>query len=379
MSLTFKQLKVAIDIAVKANQVPNIVGLQGIGKSDLVREYCRERGYYFSEITCSLIQEGDLSMPYLSPNKDGVNYAVNTIIQDLSDKSSNYEYVILFLDEFNRASEQAQSELMNLVLQRRVVNYNLPDNARIVLAMNPNSDMNGYDNTNYSVSFSDSAIMGRVVNLDMRPVLEDWIDYGRRMDGDRQMVHNSVLNFLVSNKRFFLSPERDGCVNNTPRGWKRVSDIIYSYEEMGMDDLVILSNLVRGTLEEHTSQLFMEHYKSNRTPVDFLKMASNLLNNFDPSVVENLSDVDKVDLFAFMSNRLINGDITANMVENYKLFIKSVSRELCYALITKLQQTESYKDIYETLLEDDSMCKYIMGIMNKVTTKVGGHKFGKLS
>ena len=379
MSLTFNQLKVAIDIAVKANQVPNIIGLQGIGKSDLVREYCKEKGYYFSEITCSLIQEGDLSMPYLSPNKDGVNYAVNTIIQDLSEKSSKYDYVILFLDEFNRASEQAQSELMNLVLQRRVVNYNLPDNARIILAMNPNSDMSGYDNTNYSVSFSDSAIMGRVVNLDMRPVLEDWISYGKRMDDGRQMVHNSVLNFLTSNKRLFITPESDGCVNNTPRGWKRVSDIVYSYEELGMNDLVILSNLVRGTLEEKTAQLFMQYYKENRTPVNYLKMANDLLNNFDSSVLDNITDLDKVDLFTFMSNRLISGDITVDMVENYKRFIKSVSRELCYALISKLQQTESYSDIYETLLEDDSMCRYIMSILDKATTKVGGHKFGKVS
>lgn len=43
-------------------------------------------------------------MPYINPNGKGVSYAINTIISELSDKSKDYKYVVLFLDEFNRAS-----------------------------------------------------------------------------------------------------------------------------------------------------------------------------------------------------------------------------------------------------------------------------------
>lgn len=381
MSLSFNQLKIAIDIAIEAKQVPNIVGLQGIGKSDLVKEYCQEKGYLFSEITCSLIQEGDLSMPYLTPAKDGVNYAVNNIIQDLSNKSKDYKYVVLFLDEFNRASEQAQSELMNLVLQRRVVNFSLPDNARIVLAMNPNSSMEGYDSTNYAVSFSDSAIMGRVVNLNMKPVLEDWISYGSRLDSSgRRIVHPLISSFLTNNPSLFVTPEKDGHVNNSPRGWSRVSDLIYSYEDLNSNSLIVLNNLLKGTLEKTSASLFIEYYKKNKKSINYLDIALSLLQSYNDKDIKSLSEVEQADVFTFMCNYLASNDITDLMLQNYKKFIRVVSRELCYVFITKLQNSESYLGIYNTLLEDDDMCEYILGIMNKAQLKSqkGGSGFGKV-
>lgn len=88
---------------------------------------------------------------------------------------------------------------MNLVLQRRVVNYTLPENARIILAMNPNSEMEGYGNTNYSVAFSDNAILGRVVCLDMTPSLVEWLDYANRVgDNGKTVVHKSVSSFCLT-------------------------------------------------------------------------------------------------------------------------------------------------------------------------------------
>ena len=88
MALSFTNVKVAMDVVLQSGHVPNIIGLQGIGKSDLVREYVNDKGYAFKEITCSLVQEGDMAMPYISKMEDGreVHYAINTIITSLQDE-----------------------------------------------------------------------------------------------------------------------------------------------------------------------------------------------------------------------------------------------------------------------------------------------------
>ena len=92
------------------------------------------------------------------------------------------------MDEFNRGSSQVQSEMMNLVLQREIVGYKLDKNLMIVLAMNPSSEMEGFENTEYTVSFSDSAILGRVCSLVLNPVLGDWLAYGKTNENGRGLL-----------------------------------------------------------------------------------------------------------------------------------------------------------------------------------------------
>lgn len=82
MSLSFKNMKLAIDVVLKADKVSCIIGLQGVGKSDLVRGYAKEQGCVYRELTCSLLQEGDLATPYINSLKD-VSYAISNIITSL--------------------------------------------------------------------------------------------------------------------------------------------------------------------------------------------------------------------------------------------------------------------------------------------------------
>lgn len=381
MSLSFNAMKVALSVALEANQVPNIVGLQGIGKSDLVREYCKENNYFFTEITCSLIQEGDLAMPYLKEGGKSVGYSINSIIKSLEEMSPKYKYVVLFLDEFNRATEQAQSELMNLVLQRRVVNYNLPENARLILAMNPNSDMEGYEDTRYSVSLSDSAIMGRIVNLNLEPSLDDWLSYaGRKDEYGKTIIHKSVSSFLCNYKSLFITEEKQGAVNNTPRGWSRASDLIYSFEKLNISNDSILRNLLSGTLDSNVVSIFFEYYKDNREGLNYHEIALSLLKG-EPYNIEELGTSALSDVFDFMcdiivsNNVKIDKELAKTVLRGY---LKFVPRELCHALISRLER--SYKDLFFDVVEDSSFAEYVVtSTLSKNSSKKKGSAFhGKL-
>lgn len=378
MSLYFKDVKKAVDLVVSSGNVPNIIGLQGIGKSDLVRGFAKEKGYGFFEVTCSLMQEGDLAMPYISKKADGsqeVSYAINNIILNVIESSKTHELVILFLDEFNRASAQVQSELMNLVLQREIVGVRLPENVRLVLAMNPSSDMEGFDGTSYSVNFSDSAMMGRVVSLTMEANLNDWLEYAERKVDGISAVHPDVISFLRSNPKLFSTVEEYGRINNTPRGWKRASDIYYKFKDFDDIPLNLLQEVLSGTLEKSSVLLFVKYIKDMSKGIDYVALAKNILENdtdgWDAKLFE-LNDLGLTKVFSILCDSV---DVTNNaMVQRFKEYFEGVGYELAYSWYLTI--SSKYPNLYDVLSEMDDFAGFIMSIIEKNGYSAGSANTG---
>lgn len=373
--LSFQDTKKAVDLVIKSGHVPNIVGLQGIGKTDLVKEYAQENGYAFEEITCSLLQEGDLAMPYLDGSKN-LQYSVNSLIEGLV-SNSNGRMGILFLDEINRASEKVQSELMNLVLQRRIVGYVLPDNICVVCAMNPNSSMKGYENTDYSVSFSDAAILGRIVTLDMQPNLGEWLQYGLRTREDGEsIIHKSVREFLTQNPALFTTKESEGKLNNTPRGWQRASDVVYQYSKLGYTNDTLLLNILQGTLEETSASRFLRFFKTNRKTIDYYKVARETLGIEDEAhwnpVLFDMNDAELSRVFRAMC------EITSCSEEELATicrFVMIASSDLAFSLVTALDN--QYKRVYNELIEQDQFADFVIDILAEIKNTEVGEFHGK--
>lgn len=383
MSLSFKKVKVALDVVLKSGHVPNIVGLQGIGKSDLVREYAEENGYGLVTITCSLVQEGDMAMPYITKLENGeqVHYAINTIISSLQDSilQGKYKKGILFLDEFNRGTENVQSELMNLVLQREIAGYKLDDRLMVVLAMNPNSEMVGYENTDYSVSFSDNAILGRMCTLNLKPILSDWLEYGKRVVDGKQLVHQGIITYLTSNANSFITKEISGKVNNTPRGWKRASDILYTYQEMGLSSKEILKNLLEGTLDSECIPSLMRVLDSEVKGIDYLVIAKSILDGSQTIMhgTKSYTDLELDKIFKLSVQELYNmSNVPHNVIKRFVSFILSANNALSYSWVETL--SKDYSDLYEGLVEcSKGFSNYVLDILNSVKGRERGGFNGK--
>src|SRR5699024_11434560 len=84
--------------------------------------------------------------------------------------------IIWFFDEFNRGTQAVQSELMNLVLQRKINALRLPSAVRIIIAENPDSTMTGFTDREYGVATGDAAIKDRTVRLVMTSSTAEWLD-----------------------------------------------------------------------------------------------------------------------------------------------------------------------------------------------------------
>ena len=70
--------------------------------------------------------------------------------------------ILLFIDEFNRSSNEVMQECMNIILNREINGIEIPENVFIACAMNPTAGMDGYDrasgnNCNYTTKELDPA------------------------------------------------------------------------------------------------------------------------------------------------------------------------------------------------------------------------------
>ena len=258
MALTYQQLLTAVPLVLRAGNVPNIVGDAGIGKSALVEDVARQMSAQLYTTVVSLSEKGDLAIPVPPLTSDSfvetkdygrlanVQYGyAETLIRIIQFAEEHPgQPIIWFLDEFNRGSQAVQSELMNLVLQRRINSLRLPAQVKMIIAENPDSTMTGFNDREYDVAIGDAAINDRTVRLVMATSTTEWLEWARH----RQPAINSlVIKYLDSHPDRLMmvanSPESD--LEPTPRAWERVST-----------NLNELQKLPRETQEQLAGDLF---------------------------------------------------------------------------------------------------------------------------
>ena len=88
---------------------------------------------------------------------------------------------ILHLDELNRARQDVRDAAFELVLERRLGNYVLPDNWIVVSSCNPPSE-------EYSVHTLDEATRARFCHILFCPELDEWIQYAKENNIKSEVV-----------------------------------------------------------------------------------------------------------------------------------------------------------------------------------------------
>lgn len=236
MALTYRQLLVAVPTVIKAGNVPNIVGDAGLGKTALVTDVARQMGAAMFTTVVSLVEKGDLAIPVPPLTSDSfvdtqhygrlanVQYGyAETLLRIIrqAEREPNRP-IIWLLDEFNRGTQAVQSELMNLVLQRRVNSLQLPGSVHLVIAENPDSTMEEFTDSDYAVAAGDAAIKDRTVRLVMQPSLDDWLNWAAGI-GDRPRIAPLVQQYLRKHPQQLAPQEHGDDLYPTPRSWERVS------------------------------------------------------------------------------------------------------------------------------------------------------------
>ena len=163
-----------------------------------------------------------------------------------AEEAAKYPVVFLFLDEMNSAAPATQAAAYQLVLNRRVGTYELPDNVVIVAAGNRDTDRG-------VVYRMPSPLANRFVHLNLRVDFESWNDWAIN-----HAINPDVVAYVTCNKNdlFNFDPRSSGTSFATPRSWSFVSELLQ--EDLNDTEL---NDLVSGTVGEGVALKFAAHRK----------------------------------------------------------------------------------------------------------------------
>jgi hypothetical protein len=239
--------------AMKAERPIFIWGAPGIGKSELVQQIVDsgELGNaYMIDLRLALMEPTDLrGYPFRNPENNLMEWAppADLPTQEMADA---HDTIVLFLDELNSAPPSVQAAAYQLVLNKRIGQYNLPTNVKIVAAGNRETDRG----VTYRMP---SPLANRFRHINMEVNFEDWSIWATN-----NKVHQDVIGYLTYSKAdlFDFDPKTSSQAFATPRSWNYVSEILNTE---GFDNATDFQQKaeVAGAIGEGMAIKFCEHRK----------------------------------------------------------------------------------------------------------------------
>ena len=221
-------------------------GPPGIGKSEVVAGIAEELGGTMIDLRLAQMEPTDLrGIPYYNKDLGKMDWAAPVDLPD-EDFAKSQKIVVLFLDEMNSAAPSIQAAAYQLILNRRIGKYKLPDNVVVIAAGNRESDK--------GVTYRMPApLANRFVHLEMRVDHEAWQNWAVLNN-----IHKDVVGFIGFSKQdlYDFDPRSASRSFATPRSWTFVSELL----EDDISDHT-LTDLVAGAVGEGVAVKFMAHRK----------------------------------------------------------------------------------------------------------------------
>jgi midasin (ATPase involved in ribosome maturation) len=245
-TVTLAQAKSEIAICVRKKRPVFLWGPPGIGKSELVADLCESMGGKLYDLRLALMDPSDLKgVLYYNPERGTATWSSPPDLPD-AETASKYPIVFLFLDEMNSAAPATQAAAYQLVLNRKVGTYELPDNVVVIAAGNRDTDRG----VTYRMP---SPLANRFIHLSLRSDFESWQTWAIA-----NHIHPDVVGYLSHHKVDLFSFDSKNVTHAfaTPRSWSFVSDLLR--EDMSTNEL---TDLVSGTVGEGIALKFAAHRK----------------------------------------------------------------------------------------------------------------------
>ena len=258
-TVTSTQARKSILQAFKVQRPIFLWGPPGIGKSELVEGITKELGGVMYDLRLGQMEPTDIrGIPFYNKDTGMMDWAAPVDLPDEA-TASQYPIVVLFLDEMNSAPASVQSAAYQLILNRRIGKYKLPDNVVMVAAGNRESDK--------GVTFRmPTPLANRFIHQEMKVDFPSWQEWAVQ-----NKIHKDVVGYLSFAKQdlYDFDAKSASRAFATPRSWSFVSQLLDDQVE---DDTLV--NLIAGTVGEGLAVKFMAHRKvasKMPNPVDILK------------------------------------------------------------------------------------------------------------
>lgn len=302
------EIRLSIEAMIEQRIPTFLWGAPGIGKSSIIKQIAEEKKIGFIDLRLSLMDPTDLKgIPFYDKHEHSAIWAPPSFLPRDGEG-------ILFLDELNSAPPAVQASAYQLILDRRVGEYVLPDGYAIVAAGNRESDRG-------VVYRMPSPLANRFVHLEMGVNVEDYKSWAYKNGIDARII--AYISYKNENLFTFDATKNEKSFA-TPRSWEYVDKILKSC----MHETLLL-NAIGGAVGQEIGVDFLS----------FCKVATRLPDMqtiLESGQGEYPSDVDV--LYALCAGLVSQTLLHQAYLENLLRYTLSLQSEFAVMIVQELQR-----------------------------------------
>jgi hypothetical protein len=182
-------------------------GSPGIGKSSIVKQIASEKQIGFIDLRLALLDPTDLKgIPFFDKENHQAVWASPSFLPSSGEG-------ILFLDELNSAPPSVQASAYQLILDRAIGEYTLPDGWKIIAAGNNEED--------HGITYKMPApLANRFIHLHLEIDTQEWLSWAYKNNIDFR-----VTAYIRYKNEALFAFNDEAKSFPTPRSWEFVSKI----------------------------------------------------------------------------------------------------------------------------------------------------------
>jgi hypothetical protein len=246
-TVTLTEARKYIKHHAKTKRPVMIWGPPGIGKSDLVSQVCNSyANSLLIDVRLSLWDPTDIKgIPHYNSVENTMQWAPPTELPN-EELAAQYDTIFLFLDELNGGAPAVQAAAYQLILNRKVGTYKLPDNVVIIAAGNRETDKG----VTYRMP---KPLANRFVHYEVRVDFPTWSIWATDNNQNPDVV--GYLTFAKGDLYNFDPASNDRSFG-TPRTWSFVSEILEDVDDFSDEEV---TDMVAGAVGEGLALKFKAH------------------------------------------------------------------------------------------------------------------------
>lgn len=242
------EIQQLMDCGIKIHQLPKLLeqmfnanlnlfiwGYMGLGKTASIEQFVAKQrqtnkdfGYYYFPLASMLAEDlTGIPMPY-KDDETGMNRTAYAVPKNLPTDPNGVG--VLVFDEFNNASPSVQNAVQQLIQERRIGDYILP-NGYWIVAMGNQTGVNAYSNE------IQAPVKDRFAHIYLEPNVDDWVDYILGLPTNEtndqpfmagitpSKIRTLVAGFVKSHSDYLFDTKEynlNSYTFATPRSWERV-------------------------------------------------------------------------------------------------------------------------------------------------------------
>jgi len=220
------QVKKALPIILESSVTPMFVGERGVGKTQVISDFCKENGYFFHPLYLGqMADSGDvIGLQEFQRDDKGNAYATKHVMMKWMYDAIRFceenpdKYAVIFLDEFNRASKDILQAMFNFILLGELNGVKVPSNMKPIAAQNPPTE--DYD----VLDMDDSALHDRFMFIPFNPTPKVFFEYAKQKG-----INPAIIEFLREDTKS-LEPQGkdyslDEFVKPSRRSWEKFAEL----------------------------------------------------------------------------------------------------------------------------------------------------------